>query len=90
MQILFLRCTDLVILAMGFVSPEQAIAKQLGLDVDQRNNIHAEYGDFQTSMEGVFAAGNVKCNIPSIKIFEFVKSAQFPSLSFMPVFYFVI
>merc|ERR1712023_346714 len=34
--------TDLLIIAMGFVSPEQTIATKLGLDVDQRNNIHAE------------------------------------------------
>lgn len=32
---------DLIVLAMGFVSPEQHIVKQLALDVDQRNNIHA-------------------------------------------------
>lgn len=51
---------DLVILAMGFVSPEQAINKQLGLEVDQRNNIHAEYGDYRTNIEGVFAAGDCR------------------------------
>jgi NADPH-dependent glutamate synthase beta subunit-like oxidoreductase len=51
---------DLVILAMGFVSPEQTIVKSLGLDTDQRNNIHADYGDFRTSMEGVFAAGDCR------------------------------
>lgn len=32
---------DLVILAMGFVSPEEYIISQMKLDVDQRNNIHA-------------------------------------------------
>ena len=51
---------DLVILAMGFVSPEQTIAKSLSLDVDQRNNIHAEYGDYRTNVEGVFAAGDCR------------------------------
>ncbi|RYG65421.1 hypothetical protein EON64_11925, partial [archaeon] len=51
---------DLVILAMGFVSPEQGIARQLGLELDQRNNIHAEYGDFRTNVEGVFAAGDCR------------------------------
>jgi NAD(P)H-dependent glutamate synthase small subunit len=51
---------DLVILAMGFVSPELAISKQLGLEVDQRNNIHADYGDFRTNVEGVFAAGDCR------------------------------
>jgi len=51
---------DLVILAMGFVSPEHTIAQQLKLDLDQRNNIHADYGDFRTSAEGVFAAGDCR------------------------------
>ena len=51
---------DLVILSMGFVSPEQSIHSQLGLELDQRNNIHAEYGDFRTNLEGVFAAGDCR------------------------------
>ncbi|KAJ1453254.1 hypothetical protein M885DRAFT_619146 [Pelagophyceae sp. CCMP2097] len=51
---------DLVILAMGFVSPEDRIAKALGLDMDRRNNIDADYGDYRTSMEGVFAAGDCR------------------------------
>lgn len=51
---------DLVILAMGFVSPEHSIVKQLSLELDQRNNIHAQYGDYQTSVEGVFAAGDCR------------------------------
>lgn len=50
---------DLVILAMGFVSPEASIHSKLGLDLDQRNNIYAEYGEFKTSLEGVFAAGTL-------------------------------
>lgn len=51
---------DLVILSMGFVSPEQNVHSQLGLELDQRNNIHAEYGDFRTNLEGVFAAGDCR------------------------------
>ena len=39
------------------MSPEDSIHKKLMLDLDSRNNIHAEYGDYRTSMEGVFAAG---------------------------------
>ena len=50
---------DLVILAMGFVSPEQAIIDSLGVDKDQRDNVHAVYGEYQTSVEGVFACGDV-------------------------------
>mmetsp|Transcript_38125 Transcript_38125/g.119687 ORF Transcript_38125/g.119687 Transcript_38125/m.119687 type:complete len:568 (-) Transcript_38125:380-2083(-) len=51
---------DLVILAMGFVSPEQYIAEQLNLDTDARNNIAAEYGEYSSSLEGVFAAGDCR------------------------------
>ncbi|CAH0490611.1 unnamed protein product [Peronospora farinosa] len=51
---------DLVLLAMGFVHPEQKIAEALGLETDQRRNIRAAYGDFQTSVEGVFAAGDCR------------------------------
>jgi len=51
---------DLAILSMGFVSPENTLSKQLGLEVDQRNNIHAEYNHYQTSIEGVFAAGDCR------------------------------
>uniref|UniRef100_A0A7S2HN51 Glutamate synthase n=1 Tax=Octactis speculum TaxID=3111310 RepID=A0A7S2HN51_9STRA len=51
---------DLVILSMGFLNPEHKITDALDLDVDQRNNILAEYGDYRTSMEGVFSAGDCR------------------------------
>ena len=51
---------DLAVLSMGFVSPEDYIAKELDLDLDQRNNIHALYGDYRTSLEGVFAGGDCR------------------------------
>ena len=51
---------DLVVLSMGFIAPEDYIASQLGLEVDQRSNIHAIYGDYRTSVEGVFAAGDCR------------------------------
>lgn len=51
---------ELAILAMGFVSPELKILGDLKVDVDQRNNVHAEYGDYRTSVEGVFAAGDCR------------------------------
>jgi glutamate synthase (NADPH) small chain len=51
---------DLVVLSMGFVSPEDYIVEDLGLDTDQRNNIHATYGDFRTNVEGVFAGGDCR------------------------------
>jgi len=51
---------DLVILSMGFVSPEDYVVDELGLDTDQRNNIHATYGDYRTNVEGVFAGGDCR------------------------------
>lgn len=51
---------DLVIISMGFISPDATIAKNLGLELDQRNNIHAEYSDYRTNVEGVFAAGDCR------------------------------
>eukprot|EP00934_Nitzschia_sp_Nitz4_P001792 Nitzschia sp. Nitz4//scaffold134_size62860//49054//51213//NITZ4_006335-RA/size62860-augustus-gene-0.63-mRNA-1//1//CDS//3329535517//1792//frame0 len=51
---------DLVVLSMGFLSPEQYVTEELGLDIDQRNNIHAVYGDFRTNVEGVFAGGDCR------------------------------
>jgi glutamate synthase (NADPH/NADH) small chain len=51
---------DLAVLSMGFVAPEEYVIKDLGLDVDQRKNIHAVYGDFRTNVEGVFAGGDCR------------------------------
>ena len=51
---------DLVVLSMGFVSPESYVLEELGLDTDQRNNIHAVYGDYRTNVEGVFAGGDCR------------------------------
>lgn len=51
---------DLVVLSMGFLSPESYVLEELGLDTDQRNNIHAVYGDFRTNVEGVFAGGDCR------------------------------
>lgn len=51
---------DLCILSMGFVAPEEYVAGDLGLDLDQRHNIHAVYGDFRTNIEGVFAGGDCR------------------------------
>jgi len=51
---------DLVLLAMGFLGPEATIAEELGLDLDPRSNVKAEYGKFRTSVEKVFAAGDMR------------------------------
>jgi len=51
---------QLVLLAMGFLGPEEELIKKLGLDQDGRSNIKAEFEKYQTSVEGVFAAGDVR------------------------------
>lgn len=54
------RPAQLVLLAMGFLGPEQMLIKDLMLEVDERSNIKAEHGKFSTSLEGVFAAGDCR------------------------------
>ncbi|KAL3701002.1 hypothetical protein R1sor_019024 [Riccia sorocarpa] len=51
---------DLVLLAMGFLGPEQNIAEKLGLETDARSNFRADYGRFATNLQGVFAAGDCR------------------------------
>ena len=52
------RPADLVLLAMGFLHPEQPLLEGLGIDKDQRGN--AKAGAYATSEEGVFAAGDAR------------------------------
>jgi len=54
------RPADLVLLAMGFLGPEQPLLKEMGIDTDGRSNIRAEHGQFTTSIKGVFAAGDCR------------------------------
>lgn len=52
--------TDLVLLAMGFVGPEQGgLLADLGVRLDSRGNVAVDE-NYQTSVEGVFAAGDMK------------------------------
>jgi glutamate synthase (NADPH/NADH) small chain len=51
---------DLVLLAMGFLGPEDGVLKQLGVEQDPRSNAKAEYGKFATNVPGVFAAGDCR------------------------------
>lgn len=51
---------DLVLLALGFLGPEQYILTQLDLESDKHHNIMAEYGKFRTSHKKVFAAGDAR------------------------------
>ncbi len=50
---------DLVLLAMGFVGPEKAgLLTDLGVEFSDRGNVTRD-GDFQTSIPGVFVAGDM-------------------------------
>ena len=51
---------ELVLLAMGFLGPEDTLVGALGMHTDARSNYKAEYGKFATSVEGVFAAGDCR------------------------------
>jgi glutamate synthase (NADPH/NADH) small chain len=52
---------DLVLLAMGFVSPvHEGMIKELGLALDQRGNVQANTDDYQTSNPKIFAAGDMR------------------------------
>ena len=51
---------DLILLAMGFRGPEDALLEQLKIDRDQRSNAKAEHGQFATNIDGVFAAGDMR------------------------------
>jgi NAD(P)H-dependent glutamate synthase small subunit len=51
---------DLVLLAMGFLGPEDTLAEQFVLERDARSNFKAEYGSYATNVEGIFAAGDCR------------------------------
>jgi glutamate synthase (NADPH/NADH) small chain len=52
---------DLVLLAMGFVHPvHEGMIKGLKLALDQRGNIAASTDDYRTSIDKVFAAGDMR------------------------------
>ncbi|HVR86568.1 MAG TPA: glutamate synthase subunit beta [Planctomycetota bacterium] len=51
---------QLVLLAMGFLGPEEQLVKALGVATDERSNAKADFGKFATSVKGVFAAGDAR------------------------------
>ncbi len=51
---------NLILLAMGFLGPEDYLAEQLGIERDDRSNYRAEYGKYATSIPAVFAAGDCR------------------------------
>jgi glutamate synthase (NADPH/NADH) small chain len=52
---------DLVLLAMGFVSPvRNGLLTSLGVEVDDRGNVLATTADYRTNVPGVFTAGDMR------------------------------
>jgi glutamate synthase (NADPH/NADH) small chain len=51
---------QLVLLAMGFLGPEQPLLDAIGVERDPRTNVKAEHGRFSTSIPKVFAAGDCR------------------------------
>jgi len=54
---------DLVLLAMGFVSPAQSMLEAFGVEKDARGNAHATTegaGAYRTSVDKLFAAGDMR------------------------------
>jgi glutamate synthase (NADPH/NADH) small chain len=54
------RPAQLVLLAMGFLGPEQFLLEQLGVERDARSNAKAEHEKYSTNIKGVFAAGDAR------------------------------
>ncbi|ANU14324.1 Glutamate synthase [NADPH] small chain [Planococcus halocryophilus Or1] len=51
---------DLVLIAIGFSGPEQDLLQQLEIETEPNSRAKAEYGKYNTSVEGIFAAGDVR------------------------------
>jgi len=54
------RKADIILIAMGFLGPEQNIIKQLGLETTSRSNVAAEEGKYMTNIRGIFSAGDMR------------------------------
>lgn len=54
------RPAELVLLAMGFMGPEQALLDEMKVERDARSNIKAEHEKYSTNIKGVFAAGDCR------------------------------
>jgi len=51
---------DLVLIAMGFLGPEDGALSAFGVQKDARGNAAAGFGSFATNVQGVFAAGDMR------------------------------
>ncbi|MEI8044956.1 MAG: glutamate synthase subunit beta, partial [Verrucomicrobiota bacterium] len=55
-----IRPVQLVLLAMGFLGPEQPLLEALGIERDARSNVKAAFDKYATNIKGVFAAGDCR------------------------------
>ena len=51
---------ELVLLAMGFLGPEQPLLEALNLERDARSNAKSEFEKYTTNVKGVFACGDCR------------------------------
>jgi len=51
---------DLVLLAMGFLGPEQELLQKLSIERDPRSNVKAQHNVYTTNVKGIFAAGDAR------------------------------
>ena len=51
---------QLVLLAMGFLGPEQPLLESLGVERDARSNAKADFEKYTTNLKGVFACGDCR------------------------------
>lgn len=50
---------DLVFIAAGFLGTENYVAKAFGVELDGRTNVSTNAGEYQTSVDNVFVAGDM-------------------------------
>ena len=78
---------ELVLLAMGFLGPEEVVIKQLGLRKDSRSNVETPEGKYNTSVPKIYASGGklffiVKLLVLTCKMFIlFQKKIRLPKRS---------
>src|SRR5439155_14586093 len=54
------RPVQLILLAMGFLGPEEPLLEALAVERDARTNIKADFEKYSTNIKGVFAAGDCR------------------------------
>ncbi len=51
---------QVVLLAMGFLGPEQSLLDSLGIERDARTNVKADFNKYSTNLKNVFACGDCR------------------------------